>query len=47
MRFRAMLAEGLKKRPSASGLLAEAIGSSLLALVYGGTVYGDPRRRTR
>jgi AcrR family transcriptional regulator len=44
MKFRAMLAEGLKTRSDASGLLAEAIGSGLLALVYSGTVYGDPRR---
>jgi AcrR family transcriptional regulator len=44
LRFRAMLAEGLKTRSSASGLLAEAIGSSLLALVYSATVNGDPAR---
>ena len=44
VRFRAMLAGGLKTRTDASGLLAEAIGSSLLALVFAGTVHGDPRR---
>jgi AcrR family transcriptional regulator len=44
MGFRAMLAEGLKTRSKAPGLLAEAIGSSLVALVYTGTVNGDPER---
>jgi AcrR family transcriptional regulator len=40
--FRALLVEGLRGRSSTSGVVAEAIGSSILALVYEETVRASP-----
>lgn len=44
LEFKALLAEGLRRRASPSGVAAEAIGASILALAYDGITRCGPER---